>query len=240
MIYICFQLLDLFSMLTKKYTSHFNTTLLCSLAILASTVTLIGCQNAYYAGMEKIGIHKRDIFIDRVEDARDAQEDAKEQFESALDQFQSVISIKSTSLEKKYKKLQAEFDNSEAAANEVSERIAAVQHVSNALFKEWQNELNLYTNASLKRDSARKLATTKQRYVKLIAAMKKAESRMHPVLNAFRDQVLFLKHNLNAQAIASLQNELSSIEASVSILIAEMERSIRESNAFVAQLKAGS
>ena len=204
--------------------------------ILAITV-LSACQSAYYAGMEKIGVHKRDIFIDRVEDARDAQQDAKEQFASALDQFQSVISTKSTSLEKKYKKLQAEFDNSESAAEEVSERIQAVQHVSNALFEEWENELALYTNASLKQTSARKLKTTKQRYAKLINAMKRAESRMQPVLNAFRDQVLFLKHNLNAQAIASLQNELSLIESNVSKLIADMEKSIRESNAFVQQLK---
>lgn len=204
---------------------------------LGLALSLTACQTAYYAGMEKIGIHKRDIFIDRVEDARDAQTDAKEQFASALEQFQSVISIKTTSLEKKYKKLQAEFDASEAASEEVSERISAVEHVSNALFKEWQNELDLYSNPSLKRASAKKMAATKQRYVTLIGAMKTAESRMHPVLNAFRDQVLFLKHNLNAQAIASLQNELSSIEANVSLLIADMEKSIRESNAFVEQLK---
>lgn len=205
--------------------------------VLGLALTLTACQTAYYAGMEKIGIHKRDIFIDRVEDARDAQADAKEQFASALEQFQSVVSIKATSLEKKYKKLQAEFDTSEAAAEEVSERISAVEHVSNALFKEWQNELDLYSNPSLKRASAKKMAVTKQRYVTLIGAMKTAESRMHPVLNAFRDQVLFLKHNLNAQAIASLQNELSSIEANVSLLIADMEKSIRESNVFVEQLK---
>jgi len=204
--------------------------------ILAITV-LSACQSAYYAGMEKVGVHKRDIFIDRVEDARDAQHDAKEQFASALEQFQSVVKTKSTSLENKYKKLQAEFDKSEAAAEEVSERIKGVQHVSSALFKEWEKELGLYTNISLKQASASKLKATKQRYTKLINAMKKAENRMNPVLNAFRDQVLFLKHNLNAQAIASLQNELSQIESNVSKLIADMEKSIRESNAFVQQLK---
>jgi hypothetical protein len=32
--------------------------------------------------------------------------------------------------------------------------------------------------------------------------MLKAEQKIQPVLGAFRDQVLFLKHNLNANAIA--------------------------------------
>ena len=35
--------------------------------------------------------------------------------------------------------------------------------------------------------------------------MRLAESRIEPVLKSFRDQVLFLKHNLNAKAIASLR-----------------------------------
>ena len=49
------------------------------------------CSTAYYSALEKVGIEKREILVDRVEDARDAQEDASEQFASALDQFRSVV-----------------------------------------------------------------------------------------------------------------------------------------------------
>ena len=42
----------------------------------------------------------------------------------------------------------------------------------------------------------RKLAETKRQYSQLISAMKRAERKMNPVLTAFNDQVLFLKHNL--------------------------------------------
>lgn len=41
--------------------------------------------------------------------------------------------------------------------------------------------------------------------------MHDAEDRMEPVLQAFEDQVLYLKHNLNAQAIGALENELATI-----------------------------
>jgi hypothetical protein len=50
-----------------------------------------GCSKAYYGAMEKVGIHKRDILVDRVEGARDAQSEAQEQFKSALEQFGTVI-----------------------------------------------------------------------------------------------------------------------------------------------------
>ena len=63
--------------------------------------------------------------------------------------------------------------------------------------------------------------------------MKRAKSKIEPVLSTFRDQVLFLKHNLNAQAISSLQGELVSIESNVKSLIKEMEKSIKEADSFI-------
>ena len=67
--------------------------------------------------------------------------------------------------------------------------------------------------------------------------MRTAESKMKPVLRAFNDQVLYLKHNLNAAAIASLQGTAVQIDKDVSALIADMEKSINEANAFVANME---
>jgi len=66
--------------------------------------------------------------------------------------------------------------------------------------------------------------------------MKRAEKKIQPVLSAFKDQVLFLKHNLNAKAIASLQSELVSVESNVASLIKEMGTSIAEANAFISAM----
>jgi predicted nucleic acid-binding Zn-ribbon protein len=194
---------------------------------------LAGCQTAYYGAMEKVGVHKRDIMVDRVEKARDAQSEAKDQFQSALEQFSSVLNFKGGTLEEKYKTLQETFDKSKAKAEAVHERIAKVEDVSEALFQEWEDELKQYSSAALRRDSEQKLANTKKQYKKLINAMKRAEKKIDPVLNAFQDQVLYLKHNLNAQAIASLQDELVSVEGDIAELVREMESSIREANAFI-------
>jgi len=203
------------------------------LSLFAVFIFSAGCQKAYYDTMEKFGVHKRDIMVDRVEEARDSQEEAKEQFQSALEQFTTVLNFKGGKLEDKYKTLQAEYDKSEAKADDVKKRIDAVEDVSEALFDEWDDELDQYSNASLRRDSERKMVQTRLQYDQLIKAMRKAEAKIDPVLRAFRDQVLYLKHNLNAQAIASLQSELVGVESDIADLIQEMEKSIGEANSFI-------
>jgi len=201
--------------------------------------SFFGCESAYYKTMETMGYHKRDIMVDRVQDARDAQEEAKEQFESALEEFSSVLGFKGGDLEEKYEQLKAAYEKSDEKAAAVSSRIEAVENVADDLFVEWEEELNQYTSSSLKRSSARKLRDTKKKYAQLIGAMKRAEKKIDPVLAAFKDQVLYLKHNLNAQAIASLQSELASIETDVAQLIKEMEASIKEADSFLSSMEKG-
>ena len=192
-----------------------------------------GCESLYYGTMEKFGKYKRDILVDRIKSARDSQEQTKEQFVSALDKFKSVINVPAGKLQEKYDLLKGELDKSEAKAAAVKKRIADVEDVSKALFDEWTKELDQYKNADLRAESKKKLDQTRQKYTLLINAMKKADSKIEPVLSAFRDQVLFLKHNLNAQAVASLQSEVTTMEADTGKLIEEMEKSIAESDTFI-------
>jgi hypothetical protein len=205
---------------------------------LAIVITLSGCQTAYYETMEKFGVHKREILVDRIEEARDDQEATKEQFQSALEQFSAVTQFDGGNLEAHYKRLNKELERSEASAKEVSASIDGVEDVATALFAEWETELSQYSNGELRRQSSTQLSETKVRYQKLLRAMRNAEAKIEPVLVPFRDQVLFLKHNLNARAIASLQNELNGIQTDVSALIQEMERSIDEANTFIKSLDA--
>jgi prophage DNA circulation protein len=197
----------------------------------------MGCQSAYYSAAEQVGIHKRDILVDRVEESRDAQQEAEEQFQSALEQFSVLVNFDGGELEDVYEDLNAEYEDSAAAADEVRERIDAVEHVAEALFEEWADEIEEYSNARLKSESQRQWRLTRQRYDGMIKVMRKAESRMDPVLVALKDNVLFLKHNLNAQAIASLKREFRAIEQDVEVLIAEMRKAIASSDAFIDSMK---
>lgn len=198
---------------------------------------LSACSSTYYDAMEKLGYEKRDILVNRVRDAGDAQNNAQETFRSALEQFQSVVDTPDTPLKAKYEKVQRAYDSSEAAARNVRRRVGQVEDVAKALFKEWERELRSYESLTLRRSSEQKLGETRRDYEQLIGSMQETTKRMDPVLRAFQDQVLYLKHNLNAQAIASLESELGQMRQDVDVLIREMERSVAESEAFILRLQ---
>jgi len=193
-------------------------------------------QRLYFKARESVGHHKRDILVARVEHARDGLEEAKEQFQTALEKFSVLTEFDGGGLEDTYRQLKVEFDYSKSKALAVSDRIDAVQEVAEALFAEWEEELEQYSNRSLRNASRMKLKQTQQMYVQLMTAMRRAEGRIEPVLNVFQDQVLFLKHNLNAKAIAHLESELVTLSTGVAGLITAMERSIDRANSFMQTL----
>ena len=214
--------------------SRFNTTLVCAL----TTLMLVSCQSAYYSAMEKVGTHKRDILIDRVEEATSSQEDAKEEFISALEQLSNLIAFDGGELQTQYELSKESFESSNEAAEEVSARIDAIEDVAEALFDEWRDEIEQYSNQSLKRQSERQLSTTEKRYLTVIKAMHKAEDKMLPILSSLKDNMLYLKHNLNAKAIGALKGEYKVIKQDINRLIIQMNKSIEDSQAFISTLKS--
>lgn len=206
------------------------------LLAMAVLVGLAGCQSAYYGALEKVGIHKREVLVDRVEDGRDAQQDAEAQFASALEQFRAVVRVPESELSATYDRLNAEYEDSEAAAERVVARIEAIEDVAEALFDEWEDELSLYQSAEYRRLSAQQLRATRARYAEMLQAMHSAADSMQPVLLTLRDNVLFLKHNLNARAIGALRGEVDGLERDIDALRARMQAAIARSDAFIAEL----
>lgn len=207
------------------------------LTLMLSLLTLVGCQSTYYSAMEQVGYHKRDIMIDRVEDAKTSQQEAQQEFSSALEALSVLTQFDGGELESVYEQINDKYQASEEAAEEVAARIAAIEDVSEALFDEWQEELDLYTSATLRRSSEKKLRETKASYQTMLKAMKRAESKMTPVLNTLRDNTLYLKHNLNASAIGSLQGEFTNLEKEIQFAIAQMNEAISESDKFLQTLQ---
>jgi hypothetical protein len=197
----------------------------------------LGCSSMYYGALERVGIEKRDILVDRIEDGREAQQEAQEQFQDAFERFKTATRFEGGELEATYRALAGELEDSEARAADVRERIASIEAVAGDLFEEWEGEIGQISRADLRQKSSAQLRATKARYAKLLAAMKKAERKMEPVLVAYRDQVLFLKHNLNASAIASLESQAAGIQSDVDALVRDLSASIKEADAFLATLE---
>ena len=211
---------------------------LLAISLITAPVVLSGCATVDYAVKEKFGIEKRDILVDRVTDVAEAQGEAKEEFADALEAFRAVVDIRGGELEETYDRLSDSYDRADDRAKKVRSRIKDMKGVSRDLFVEWEKELSEYSDPGLRRASEQQLEATRDRYKVLVGKMDTAAGSMDPVLSVFKDRVLYLKHNLNARAIAALGGESAELEADVSALIADMERSIADADAFIAEMRS--
>lgn len=194
-------------------------------------------RNAYYQSRESLlGHHKRDIVVIQVDQACASLKESRDQFVDALEKFKSIARQDDSPLDQRYQQLKRRYDLCRHKADQVAQRIHAIEDVSEALFAEWEAELELYSSRALRTRSQQQLKKSRQQYGRLLKTLQIAESRMHPVLAAFQDQVLFLKHNLNAHAIAALRQEFVEMSVDISRLIDVMEKTISEASQFVSVL----
>jgi hypothetical protein len=206
--------------------------------ILFATFVLLntGCRSAVYSTYEKFGVYKRDLLKKRVIAARNEEKEAGEQFKDALTRLRELYGNQDTPLEKSYDKLKSEYDGSVIKADAVRKRLRDMETVAADLFREWEVEIKEISSESMRNSSRDQLRQTRERYEEMHRALKRAEQSMEPVLVKFRDHVLYLKHNLNAQAIASLKGEAISIQNDISRLIEDMNASIQQADSFVKQM----
>ena len=200
-------------------------------------IALTGCASVQYSALEKVGIHKRDILVDRVEDARDAQADTREQLVSAYEELSELVGYEGGELESKYNRLNKEVERSRNETDELDEHLADIDRVSEDLFDEWESELDLYSSAALRSDQEKKLAQARRQFSMMRERMQTARDRVDPVLAVLTDNVLFLKHSLNAQALAALRGQASLLESKVDALIKDMQLAIDEADEFIGRMR---
>jgi hypothetical protein len=201
----------------------------------AALVVLLGCQKTYYTMLEQVGVEKRELLAKRVGRAKESQQQAQKEFRDALDKFQAVTGHRGGDLEERYDRLRNAYERSEERAHDVTDRIDAVESVANALIDEWKEELDRYEDRSLRRRSEARLHATENEVDRLLRAMHRAERSLEPVLQKLEDRVLYVKHNLNAAALAGLQEDVPGLERDVDRLVREMQDSIVEADRFIAQ-----
>lgn len=211
-----------------------------TLSLVALFVLAAGCQtarNAYYNAWEGVGYAKRERLVDNVKAAQQEQTQAKQEFTNALQQFKTVVNFNGGDLEKMYGKLNDSYERCATQSDAVKSKIGSVKNVADALFREWQGEIKeMGDDKSLQASSQSLLDKTKASYGEMIKRMDSAAGTMEPVLAKFHSRVLFLKHSLNAQAIASLKGTELELGDQIDKLIKEMEASIAEANTFIAQV----
>ena len=208
-----------------------------SVVFFCLTTALLGaCSTVKYEALEQVGIYKRDILVDNVEDARDAQAETKDELVEAYAELNALMGADAGKLEKKYKSLNRKVERSQDAIDELDDHLASIDRVSADLFEEWEEELDQYNSASLRRDQSQKLAASRSQFAALRARMQTARDRVDPVMAVLNDNVLYLKHSLNARALDALRGEATALEGKVDALIRDMQIAIDEADAFISRM----
>jgi Protein of unknown function (DUF2959) len=208
------------------------------LALCVMVAALGGCTSSYYKAMKTFGKEKRDILVSRVKDSKKDQQQAKEQIKTTMESFQALTGFQGGALEKSYKKLNGEYEKAADCAQKLHNRIDSIDQVSGDLFKEWQKEIDGIENKKLKAQSAVMLRQSRLNEAGYIKSMRQTEARMTPVITAFRDQVTFLKHNLNARAIGSLKGTSAKMSTDVDVLMISLDGSMAQADSLIASLNA--
>lgn len=196
-----------------------------------------GCQSVYNATMENVlGYEKRELLKKSVVSLQAEQKDAQKEFKDAMTRLKELYAFTGGELESVYNKLKSAYESCESERKAVHSRIENMEGIASSMFSEWEKELLQYTNPNLAASSREQLRSTKERYTQLATTVRAAESAMKPVLAQIKDNVLYLKHNLNAAAIGSLKGEATNIQSQIEQLLNRMNASIAESDSFIKSL----
>lgn len=216
----------------------FKLLLISSLILTSSCTNSLkkGFKDAKYGAYEMIGYEKRDLFKKEVKAVKKDQDDSQKAFEDALAKLQYFYSYDGGKTESEYNKLKDSYESSRDESENLSASIQKLDEVARDLFAEWKEEINGISNSDLRKKSTVKLSETRIRYRELHQKLKNSEKNMSPILVKMKDQVTFLKHNLNAGAISGLQTEGDRIEQDIEKLIKEMKTANREAEDFIKTL----
>ncbi len=223
-----------------KEVSHMNEFIKGRLVVftlfLAAALSFTGCQTmqgALNRTKEVFGVKKRTIMVGEVRDARSSMEGVKAQFQSAMEQFRSLVTSSQGALDKRHKILKAAYEKTEKKAADIQGKIDAVKIVAEELFTEWETQLDQYTSDNLRRGSEQRLQEARNQTVIFINAMTGANEKAGPVLAAFSELVLFSSHDLNAESIEAISNEMLSVEQKHDSLIKGIDLSMSEADRLV-------
>ena len=206
----------------------------CFLLVLLTGTVGTGCQTVYNTTLEKVfGYEKRELLKKSVAALQSEQRDAQNEFKDAMTRLKELYGFQGGQLESSYNKLKSSYDNCESETKAVQSRIGSMEGIASSMFAEWERELQQYSNPALAASSRQQLGETRTRYAQLSRTVRTSADAMKPVLAQLKDNVLFLKHNLNAAAIGSLKGEAANIQKQIEELLSRMSASIAESDAFI-------
>lgn len=197
----------------------------------------VGCRSLGRALVFGGSHAPHEAVVEGVRDAREEAAEAREDFGEAFELYQRLTTPQAVELAALSRDFEDAIDACADRATDLAERIEAVRSEADALYRGWNEELARFSSDVLREKSAAMLQDSEGRTRRVLAALERVRGRMEPVLLEFRDYALFFHHNLNARAIATLQDTYRGFDAEFGALTAELAGAQEEMAAFLASFE---
>jgi hypothetical protein len=189
------------------------------------------------AAAQDEGLKQVQALIKRANSTVGSIDDAKLQIQKTMDAYNAVLAPETTDRRGAYKKLQKEMATTEKKRVEVSARAKEMNTDADTLFKSWESSTASIQSPEMRKKSEDRLAKTKTRYAEIGTTGQKAAALYDPFIKTLHDQVEFLGHDLNADAIKSLAPDAAKLNAQANELYAAIDKTTAAANSNIAALK---
>ena len=181
----------------------------------ALVLTAVLLSTAVSAPAQEAGVKQVEQLTNKFGSTVEAITDARAQLVKTMDVYNSIFSEVAKDRKSLYKKLQNEMDTMVKRRGEISTRAEQTRIEADNLFVSWGNSLSGITDPDLRKRSEERLAKTKARYADIQATGRQADDAYAPVMKKLQDQVAYLGHDLNAEAVGSLKGDAAKLTGQV-------------------------
>lgn len=199
-------------------------------------IILSSCSSVYYNFWETFGKEKRDLLKSKMISADSSHSEVNEELKDSLARIRSEYKFKEGNLEKTYDSLSEDYEDISEKSDLLSNNINKAEDIANDLFAEWNEEALSLNKRNYRNDSLAKLKRTKSSFRDTLSSMRIVEKKMKRLLMQYKDQVTYIKHNLNAKIIGNLQLEMGSISSEMEKLITQINESKSKTKKFISKL----
>lgn len=163
--------------------------------------------------------------------------ETKLQIQKTLDTYNALLGEDASKLRNLYKGLQKEMEGTAKKRAEIDSRSEVMQQDANTLFESWASSATAIENEDLRARSLERLATTKERFAEIEAVGRKAGELYDPFMKSLGEQVTYLGHDLNAEALASLKPDAEKLNQKAKELLAAIDDAIGVANKNIGMLR---
>jgi cell division septum initiation protein DivIVA len=189
-------------------------------------VTAVLVAIAATGALAQQGFRQTDRLMSRAENSARAIEDTKGELQRTLEAYNSMFDGSAKNPRRAYQISLRGVERSEKRVGDIQKRLNEMQIEADKYFADWTTSLDAIINQDLRRRSEARRDETRAGYDNIHQAALKAVAEYETFIGNFRDQLMFLGHDLNPSSISSLKEDAGKLNGEAAQLFSEADGSL--------------